>query len=603
MTRQSSSVCDSLGQRLPVISDRSVEAIPIANSDLSRLIDLSSHGVFAWCIRTGEMTFSSRWEARLGYDLSGFAPTVETWLAKVHSADRERLTVAIADSLRDDVPVFEDEHRVRAGDGSWRWVTVRGLVVERDDDTSPVRVIGVLNDVHLRHRNEVVMRHMASHDPLTSLTNRRMFQQAMVRTFDRQGGDERVSCLMLLDLDNFKEINDVFGHAAGDAMLRETAKRLTACVGSEGMIARLGGDEFAIIVEDTRRERMQKLAAKIVDALIEPWKVASTVVTVGASLGFALHPSDATGSNELMSRADLALYAAKSDGRNTWRAFEATMHTQAVARTTLASELKDAVNQAKLEVHYQPIIDTTMWRVSGVEALLRWNHPTRGLLTAAEFLDEARRSHVLVEMSNKAIETALEDGVIQNGAGLEMARLHLNIPPELLKLGDWLDRLLSQLWKSGLSPDRAVIEIAEYGIDHDQAIVRTLARAKAAGIAIALDDFGTGQSSLSRFGSLPIDLLKIDRAFLRSAGVNRTDAAIVESILQLANRLGIDAISEGVETGECSHWLMNAGCRHLQGYYFAHPMPRAAFLHWYERWVRGQSSVDRSSQTYIAASA
>ena len=429
---------------------------------------------------------------------------------------------------------------------------------------------GLLEHLAARQKLEAQLTHMAHHDGLTALPNRVLFRQEMERELARARGGEAVAVLCI-DLDHFKRVNDTLGHAAGDALLQGAADRLRACVRETDIVARLGGDEFAIVQVQAEQPRAATvLAERLIAELSRPFDIDGHQVVVGASVGIALAPSDGTDADQLMKSADMALYRAKADGRGVLRYFESEMDAKMQARRALELDLRKALAEHEFELFYQPIVDLQSNRVSGFEALLRWNHPTQGLISPADFIPIAEDMGLITPLGEWVLRQACREA-----AGWpERVKVAVNLSPAQFKSKALALVVTTALADSGLAPDRLELEITESVLLQDNDTVRgILHQMRALGVRISMDDFGTGYSSLSYLRSFPFDKIKIDQSFVRDMGQHDDSIAIVRAVAGLGRNLGMSTTAEGVETNEQLGRLREEGCTEVQGYLFSRPLP------------------------------
>jgi diguanylate cyclase (GGDEF)-like protein len=413
------------------------------------------------------------------------------------------------------------------------------------------------------------LHHRAFHDPLTNLANRVLFRDRVghALTLRRQGG----VAVLFLDLDDFKRVNDTLGHAAGDQLLVAVAERLRASVRPGDTIARLGGDEFAVLLEDVAGvEEAERAAQRVGDALLHPFRLGGRELPVRASVGFALaQPGDEA--EALLRHADLAMYAAKGGGKGGLRGFEPGMAAMVRDEFELRADLRDAVQAGQMVVHYQPLVDLASGRARGVEALVRWAHPQRGLLLPGAFMELAEETGAIVAIGRHVLHTACAQMAAwhREETGLAGAEVSVNLSPRQLSDPGLLDDVAAALRESGLPPDNVVLELTEGMLVHDDAaVVERLGALKRLGVRLAIDDFGTGYSSLGYLRRFPVDVLKIDRAFVEELG-GQGDPSLVKAILQLGDNLRLTTVAEGVEREEQVVALRGLGCVTAQGWLFA----------------------------------
>jgi diguanylate cyclase (GGDEF)-like protein/PAS domain S-box-containing protein len=462
------------------------------------------------------------------------------------------------------------EYDVDTQDGTRIYATSR--IIVRDNDGAAKYLIVVINDVTERKRSEQRIAFMAHHDALTGLANRAAVTQRIEEAAARQRRRGDSFTVLLLDLDRFKHVNDTLGHSAGDTLLREAAARLKALLRETDVLARLGGDEFAIIQsgEPDQREAAGALADRIIELFAAPFDIDGNEVNIGTSIGIALAPEHGTNPDSLLKMADMALYGAKSAGRNGYRFFDPDMGAAADARLALENELRRAIAQNELELHYQPIIDTKTRRICSAEALIRWRHPTKGLITPDHFIPLAEDTGMIAQIGMWVLRTACSDAA-KWPANVKVA---VNLSPVQFRKTNLADAVMTALGEAGLPPERLEVEITETALIESAAeCLPALHRFKNAGIAIALDDFGTGYSSLSQLTMFPFDKIKIDKSFTQNLTKRAECAAIISAALTLAQSLDIATTAEGVETNDQYKLLRLAGVTSLQGYLFQRPCP------------------------------
>ena len=465
-------------------------------------------------------------------------------------------------------------------DGSQQWIELF-LSPVRGDADSVSHYVGVLNDVTARKEAEGQLAFLANHDSLTNLPNRSLFddrlRQALARA-DRGDG----FALCFIDLDRFKLINDSLGHAAGDAVLVEVARRLGAICRGGDTLARLAGDEFVMLLEGMGDAGAATgVARRILAALASPVQAGGRDIDVAASLGLALYPDDGNDMASLLSNADAAMYAAKAAGRNTFRFYDEAMNRRASQRLALETDLRRAVARQQLELFYQPQIHSVDGRLAGVEALLRWRHPERGLVSPIEFIPLAEEAGIITELGEWALAEAARQIVDWRRRGIAVPRMAVNLSPRQFHAADLADRVEHILAAAGAPSEWIELEITESAaMAHPEGAVRVLHRLRERGIQVAMDDFGTGHSSLAMLRTLPLNVLKLDRGFVQHLPDSETDAAVASAVVTLARRLGLSVVAEGVETDAQQKFLANIGCDILQGFLFSPPLPRAELEAW-----------------------
>ncbi|MES9968567.1 MAG: EAL domain-containing protein [Candidatus Thiodiazotropha sp.] len=426
------------------------------------------------------------------------------------------------------------------------------------------------------------MHYSALHDILTDLPNRALFMDRLEQRLESAKRRKHTGAILFLDLDRFKNINDSLGHSIGDELLKRVAERQRFLLRAEDTVARLGGDEFVILLAELHADpeviaiEAQNVAEKVLDALSQPYKVGTHTLHSTPSIGIALITPDSQDASEILKQADAAMYQAKEHGRNNFRFFLPSMQMLAAERLELENALHSAINQDQMVLHYQPKITISKKQeILGAEALLRWQHPSRGLLLPGEFIAIAEESGLILQLGEWVLHEACSQIKVweQRFNGKPFGRISVNISPKQFQQKDFIQQVMSTLAKTQADPSRLELELTESSLVEDVHDVRhKMEELKRLGIQISIDDFGTGYSSLAYLKMLPVDVVKIDRSFIRDIGIDPNDDAIVETILAMSWRLGFSAIAEGVETEEQLSFLRARQCDGYQGYLFSRPL-------------------------------
>jgi diguanylate cyclase (GGDEF)-like protein len=489
---------------------------------------------------------------------------------------------------------IEVETRVQEPGKPIRWFR-RLFCPYRNAQGEVTRIDGIMEDITDAHAMTDRLQRLATTDALTGLPNRTLFADRVSQAISatkRENG--RRVALMLMDLDHFKEINDTLGHAAGDEVLMEVARRLSQVLRDGDTLTRLGGDEFAILLPNAENARhaAESVAQKILQRLSSPVTVADNELYLGASMGIALYPDNGLDVQSLLSHADVAMYACKN--RDTRYAFyEDRLDTDVPTRLRLSGELRHALERHELELHYQPIVDLKSGRPSGIEALIRWRHPTRGLIAPDEFLPLAERSGQIKAITDWVIDTALTQCEACQREHGEM-RVAVNVSARAFQDPKFAERLEHTLARRRLSPRCLEIEVTENMLMSDvEHVSRLLRQLAALGIRIAIDDFGTGYSSLAYLKQLPLDRLKIDKSFVLDMLKDDNDAIIVKTIIDLAHNLGREVVAEGIENEDTHDLLDRLGCDGAQGFHIGRPMPAVELM----RWLQTRAAACEASKT------
>lgn len=558
------------------ITARKAAELALAQSEerLALALDAGSDGLWDWHVESGKVWFSNRWWEMIGYRPGEFEPTTEEWFRLIHPDDLPIAQASLDAHIAGDKPICESEYRLRTKGGSWIWVHSRGKVVARDDEGSPIRIVGTHVDVTDRKAAELKIAHMARHDVLTELPNRALFFDRLETALAEPRRPDDACTVLLLDLDRFKGVNDTLGHLAGDTLLHEIARRIEAAMGTGDTVARLGGDEFAILIQGGDDAATAKLATRIIEIVQSPVRLGEQWAQVGLSIGIARAPHHGNDAETIYRRADLALYRAKAEGRNTHRTFEPAMDRVAAEKLDLERDLRAALAHDELTLHWQPQIRSTTRELVGFEALVRWHHPELGLIPPQKFISLAEETGLIVRLGEWVLRAACREAASWSTP----LRIAVNLSPSQFMQANLPDRILAILTETGLSPSRLELEITERGVinDLDRAL-SILRRLKSFGISIAMDDFGTGHSSLATLQAFAFDRIKIDGSFVGRVEHSEQAAVIVKAVLGLGRSLGMNVIAEGVETFEQMNFLTEHDCHDVQGYLFGEPQPIFSF--------------------------
>jgi len=464
-------------------------------------------------------------------------------------------------------------------DGSVMWASVSGApLFDAMGNFTGYRGTG--RDITARKKAEAEIERLAFFDSLTSLPNRRLLLDRLKQAMEASARHTTHGALLFIDLDNFKALNDTLGHAKGDALLVQVAARLVKCVRTLDTVARLGGDEFVVMLEDLGVEpaeaatQAELVGRKVLQALNQEYDLDGVRHHSSPSIGVTLFFQHQQSLDELLKRADLAMYQAKGAGRNTLRFFDPAMQAAATARAALEGSLRDAMERKEFLLFYQPVVDENS-RTTGVEALIRWKHPERGMVSPAEFIPVAEQSGLIVALGQWVLEAACAQLVLwSHNPATQRLSMSVNVSARQFRHPQFSDMILTVLRSTGANPYRLKLELTESLLVSDiNDAIEKMTELRSIGVSFALDDFGTGYSSLSYLKSLPLDLLKIDQSFVRDVLSDANDAAIARTILNLAKSLDLGVVAEGVETAGQREFLLHAGCTAFQGYFFGRPVP------------------------------
>ncbi|HEX2203152.1 MAG TPA: GGDEF and EAL domain-containing protein [Longimicrobium sp.] len=531
-------------------------------------------GLWDWDVRAGSVYLSPRWKEMVGCGEGEIGSTPADWMSRIHPDDRARVHAELFRPGQPSGSLFESEHRIAHSDGGWRWVLVRGVrVVGRDGEVA--RMTGSQTDVSERKRFEEQLLHDAMHDALTGLPNRGLFLDRLERAiaYARRHPDHHFA-VIFLDLDRFKVINDRLGHVAADQVLVAVARRLEACLRQGDSVARLSGDEFALLVQDV--ENPSAVAHRIQHELLRPFEAGGQQVIVTASMGIAISSAGFSRPEDALRDADAAMYRAKARGRARFEVADAELHARSLEQLEMEGQLREAVEAGQLRLRFQPVVVMESRELVGFEALLRWEHPVRGLRSPDDFIPLAEQTGLIVAIGRWALREACRQMQEWRRAypGAEPLWLSVNLSSRQFLHPELVPEIQEILRETGFPPGRLRLEITESVImDDPGAVGSILHRLRASGIRVAVDDFGTGYSSLAYLHRLPLDTLKIDRSFVHQMHTDPALEAVIQTVISLSGSLRLETVAEGVETDEDAAALHRMGCRLGQGFLFSHPLP------------------------------
>ena len=515
---------------------------------------------------------SPAYEKITGRPVSELAAEPQAWLRTIHGEDRER--VKYSRKERAPLGTYDIEYRMLRSDGSLRWVHDRAFPV-KNTRGEVYRIAGIAEDITERKQAQEQLANLAHYDSLTGLPNRVLFNDRLRQALAQAHRNQWILGVLFLDLDRFKIVNDTLGHIKGDLLLKQVAARLGACLRPTDTVGRLSGDEFAIILSElAEAQNAGYVAQKIIDALASPFDLDGNEVFVTASIGITLYPSDSRGVETLVRDADAAMYGAKAAGRNNYQYYTAEMNARATEKLQLETGIRRGLERGELLLHYQPKIDIASGRISGLEALLRWQSPERGLVPPGQFIPVLEETGLIVQVGEWVLRTACAQLKAWQQAGVRTVPVAINLSARQLRQQGFAAVLDHALKEHGIDPQLIHMEITESALmDNPEEAIIILNEIKALGVRLEADDFGTGYSSLSYLKRFPLDALKIDRSFVRDMTLDEDDAVIARTVITLAHSLGLKVIAEGVETEEQLAFLGDNRCDEAQGFLFARPLP------------------------------
>ncbi len=564
---------------------RTEQQMARAKERLDLALTGSRLALWDWDLRMNRVYFNESWSKIIGAEPRESTFTGDEVVDWNHPDDRPVFAAALGNATKGVSDDFDCEFRVRNAAGEWIWVHSRGKVTQRDEAGKALRMTGTSHNISKRKRAEERAEFLATRDALTGLPNRVLLHDRLEQSVFNAARHRTGFGFMFIDLDRFKTINDSLGHQVGDELLKRVAGRLTACVRATDTVARLGGDEFAVILENLGGdddEGAQQVAEKMIAAMGAPMLIDNQHLSTSCSIGISLYPADGKDSETLMKNADVAMYYAKEKGRNNYQFFSADMNARAQERLSVENYLRLALRRNELVLHYQPRMRMSDGEMVGMEALIRWQHPRRGLIGPDKFISVAEDSGLIVPIGEWVLEHACAQLREWQASVSKDLRLSVNISVGQVADGERLYRAVEAAVRaSGIDPATLELELTEshlmQNIHEKAALLNKLGEL---GVGLAIDDFGTGYSSLSYLKTLPVDSIKIDSSFVRDIHTDANDEAIIKAILAMAHSLHLSVVAEGVETAEQFRALKDLGCDEYQGYYSSPALAPADFLAW-----------------------
>ena len=536
----------------------------------------ANDGLWDWDIKTNQIYYSPRWKSILGYEEVEIGDSLSEWFSRVHPEDIEHLKLDLTSHINRSTAHFENEHRILHKDGTYRWILSRGLAVW-DQTHVATRMAGSQSDITDRKYAEEKLLHDAFYDKLTGLPNRALFMDHLNLAVERaKRRDNYCFSVLFMDLDRFKDINDRFGHLTGDQVLVAVAKILEKRMRSTDTVARFGGDEFVILLEDVGTpESANQIADWIQKELSTPFQVSDHETYISASIGIVLSRTGYSRAEDVLRDADIALYVAKANGKATHEIFSTSMRENIMNKLELETDLRQAFEKHQLSVHYQLIVSLDNGSMVGLESLVRWHHPVKGLIAPGDFIPMAEETGLIIMLDRWVMREACSQlkqwqQTIPNLAGLKIS---VNVSGKNLVQPDLVDYIEKVLAETGLPGSNLILEITETNLLENSELINSIfQKLKGLGVEIQIDDFGIGYSSLSYLSNFPINALKIDRSFVSKIIDDSNNLKIVQAIIMLSQRLGVGVIAEGLETTEQLDQLRTLGCEFGQGYLVSKPI-------------------------------
>jgi diguanylate cyclase (GGDEF)-like protein/PAS domain S-box-containing protein len=546
---------------------------------LAEIIDATRAGTWEWNMKTQECQFNARWAEIIGYTLEELHPlTLEVAKSLMHPDDLQVAMQLIERHLNREMDFYECDIRMRHKDGHWIWVSDRGSLISRTPAGEPLVMRGTHFDITDKKAAADVIWRQANFDSLTQLPNRHYFNQRLIEAIQEASSKQQRLTLLFLDLDQFKDINDTLGHHRGDDLLVEVGRRIQQNMPAAAIVARLGGDEFAIILPEDVAD-LQTLCNQLLQDISHSYTLGGERIFVTASIGISQFPDDAVNADEMIQHSDQAMYEAKSRGKNNVRYFSLAIRDALAQRTSLARDLRTAVENNELRDYYQPIVCLQTGRIVKAETLMRWQHPTRGLISPTLFIPVAEETGEIIRMGDWIFRQAANHALKwQSLVGEEFAISVNKSPMQFVEPSSMSYDWVQHLQTLGIEGKRIVVEITEgLLLNPDPVVEQRLLQFRDRGIQVAIDDFGTGYSSLSYLSKFDIDYLKIDQSFTRNLNEGNESYVLCEAIIVMAHKLGLKVIAEGVETALQRNLLRDIHCDYAQGFFYSPPVPSDVF--------------------------
>jgi diguanylate cyclase (GGDEF)-like protein/PAS domain S-box-containing protein len=534
----------------------------------------TNDGLWDWNLKNNEIYYSPRWKEMLGFKEEEIGNSPDEWLKRVHLNDQKQVQKNLVSHINGNTPHFESEFKIQHANGSYIWMLTRGLAV-RDAEGKAYRMAGSQTDITARKLVEERLAYDALHDGLTRLPNRELFMDRLKQRMElTKRHPDNLFAVLFLDIDRFKVVNDSLGHAVGDQLLTTTARRLQLCMRPEDTVSRLSGDEFAILLNEVKDVSAVIQVAERIQARMSETTVLSAVHrTTTVSIGIIMFNDKYTQPQDILRDADTAMYRAKALGGGRYQIFDINMHTKALALLQLESDLKRAVKNQEWLVDYQPIISVANGEVSGVEALVRWLHPVRGIIPPLEFIHEAEDIGLIIPIGEFVLRTACLQIQAWRESGFPQLWVSVNLSGRQFQDKNLVRKISQILAETGLSSDGLRLEVTESVAIQDLAYgIRVLKELDELGVQVLLDDFGNGYSSLSYLKQFPLKVLKIDQSFIQDIRVNQNSETITMAIIAMARSLNLEVIAEGVESEEQLTFLKSKFCTEVQGFLFSKPI-------------------------------
>jgi diguanylate cyclase (GGDEF)-like protein/PAS domain S-box-containing protein len=550
------------------------EALRVSEERYHLATQGANDGLWDWDLASNYIYYSPRFKTMLGYAEDEFKNLPSEWFDRIHPDDAEHFRHIISSDVPEEGAKFEMEYRIKCKDESYRWMLMRCIAIEKSQGRY-ARLVGWQTDIHVRKQAEEQLRHDAFHDKLTQLPNRALFIDRLENSIKRvKRHPEYKFAVLFIDLDRFKVVNDSLGHLAGDQLLVSISQRLKKAAREGDTVARLGGDEFVVLIEDVESARDAMIIAERMQKVISsPIVLENQEVFVTSSIGIVLNTDQIETSSDLLRDADNAMYRSKSSGGSSVHVFDKAMHTFAVARLNLESDLRRAITNNEFVVYYQPIISLKTGKIIRFEALVRWMHPKRGLVPPLDFIPLAEETGMILQIGEWVLNTVCYQAAQWEMKKYPQVNMAINFSAKQFQqpgLPNVIKKILADTQTQALALELEITEsVAMKDIDFSVAMLNEL---KSMGIQLAIDDFGIGYSSLSCLKLFPLDSIKIDRTFIRNLPHSKDNVAISSAIIAMGHNLGLKVVAEGIETSDQLNMLKTKECDEAQGYLFSRPV-------------------------------
>lgn len=553
-------------------------ALAVSEQRLELAIEGSQSGIWNWDLESNMFYISPKWKAYLGYTLDEIDDMHKTWLNLIHPEDRSAVVSKIRAYILSPNNAFEHVIRINCKDGNYKWILTRGKAI-KGDDGKVVRVAGSLIDITKEKQFEEKLHVLAYYDQLTGLPNRYLFEEKVDALINEIKDTDKKFALLYMDIDNFKDINDTLGHTSGDLLLQNTAHILQQQIKEPNFVTRLGGDEFAIILCDIKgRQDIINQVQSLTQALRRPWVLEGREFFISFSIGIAIYPEHGDGLYTLLKNADIAMYLVKKDLKDNYCFYSQELQYKSLEQIKMINHLRRATENNEFYLLYQPIIDLQNGKLMGAEALLRWDNPELGIVSPVKFIPLAEKMGFIYDIEKWVLKTALMQKREWRDKNYPNLKISINISGKRIVSAGLIREIRELLQETGLKAEEIQLEVTETAVMKNMdASIKILNEIKNMGIQIALDDFGTGYSSLTYLKKLPIDLVKLDREFIKNISTANNDRLIVEHIIKLLQKLNIKVVAEGIEQEEQTAILRGHHCDYGQGYLFGKPVSKEEF--------------------------